>query len=458
VRKQLNYKDRLSSVIPGGAHTYSRGNDQFPSNAPEILTGGSGAYVHSIDGRTYLDYGMGLRSVTLGHAYPEVNAAVIESLSLGNSMTRPTLIELEAAETLVGLVPCMDMVKFAKNGSNATTAAVKLARSYTGKKYVCVPGEQPFFSFDDWFIGATAMNRGVPDEVRLSTLVFNFGNIASLEALFDAYPNQIACVIMEPSTTITPCSGDMCLEFNTSYDSKACTNCSRGSGNFLRLASNLCKKNNALMILDETITGFRWSIEGAHTFFGVEPDLVTYGKGMANGFSLAAVGGKKEIMEMGAINKVGAERTFLLSTTHGAEMCSLAAFIATVKIYKRDDVCDYLWKYGLNLKKNIENIISRKKLSEYIHITGPGILLNYVTKDIKGDNSNKFRTLLAQELMNHGVMMPWMTWSYSHGQAELEKTEHAFEHACEVYSKALMDGVEKYLVGEEVKPVFRKFN
>jgi glutamate-1-semialdehyde 2,1-aminomutase len=156
-----DYSTRLNRVIPGGAHTYSRGDDQFPSNAPQILERGEGAYVWDPEGRKYLDYGMALRAVTLGYSYPSVNEAAIREITLGNNLTRASLTELKAAELITELIPSVEMVKFGKNGSNATTAAVKIARAYTGRRYVCIPKQQPFFSFDDWFIGTTALTRGI---------------------------------------------------------------------------------------------------------------------------------------------------------------------------------------------------------------------------------------------------------------------------------------------------------
>ena len=169
----MNYSKRLHSVIPGGAHTYSRGDDQFPSNAPGILERGKGAYVWDADGKKYLDFGMALRAITLGYANDEVNHAAFEEIEKGNNLTRASLTELKAAELLRDLIPGMEMVKFAKNGSNVTSAAVKLARAYTGRKYIAVCTEQPFLSFDDWFIGSTTVQRGIPSEHYSLTIKFS---------------------------------------------------------------------------------------------------------------------------------------------------------------------------------------------------------------------------------------------------------------------------------------------
>ncbi|MDQ7949573.1 MAG: glutamate-1-semialdehyde 2,1-aminomutase, partial [Pedobacter sp.] len=356
--KNEDYKARLRALIPGGAHTYSRGDDQYPSNAPAILDRGKGAYIWDPSGKKYLDYGMALRAVTLGYADEQVNAAAFREMEKGVNLTRATTLELEAAQTMVDLVKGADMVKFAKNGSNVTTAAVKIARSYTGRKYVCVPKQQPFFSFDDWFIGTTPVLKGIPSEHHSTTLVFEYNNIASLQQLFDQYPDQIAAVIMEPATTLLPNMSEK--------DGKTI--------NFLQQVQAICNKNGTIFIIDEMITGFRWHLNGAQAYYGIEPDISTFGKGMANGFAVAALVGKRELMDVGSIDKIGSERTFLLSTTHGAEMCGLGAFLETVKIYKEQQVVDHLWKYGAQLFDGINQISAGLDLGYIVH--GYGIAIH----------------------------------------------------------------------------------
>lgn len=451
----MDYQQRLNRAIPGGAHTYSRGFDQFPANAPQILERGEAAFVWDPDGNRFLDYGMALRAVTLGYADPRVNAAAIREIEKGNNLTRASMTELEAAEMLIDLIPSVDMVKFAKNGSNATTAAVKIARAYTGRRYVCIPRQHPFFSFDDWFIGTTQLQRGVPGDHAASTLVFDYNDIASLERLFAEYPGEIAAVMLEPATTLVPCPSRCIAEMTCDTH---CVTCTQREDNFLLKVQGLCREKGALFILDEMITGFRWHLQGAQVYFGVEPDLCTFGKGMANGFSVAAIGGRREIMEVGSIQTPGVERTFLLSTTHGGEMCGLGAFIETVRIYKENDVCRHLWEYGARLRDGLSTVARNCGIGEHFVMDGPAICLNYVTRDASGAVSAKFRTLFAQEMIRQGVLMPWIAVSFSHGEAELAVTLSAAEHALNVYANALQDGVDRFLEGPEVKPVFRKFN
>lgn len=446
---------RLHRAIPGGAHTYSRGDDQFPSNAPPLLERGLGAYVWDTQGNRYLDYGMALRAVTLGYAHPEVNAAAIAEIEKGVNLTRASLTELVAAELICNLIPSAEMVKFGKNGSNVTTAAVKIARAYTRRRYVCIPVEHPFFSFDDWFIGTTALKRGVAMEQAESTLVFRYNDLASLEALFAAHPGEIAAVMMEPATHLTPAGGCDNAEQWPDHDCASCPDC---RNNFLHQVRELTRREGALLILDEMITGFRWHLGGAQAFFGVTPDLSTFGKGMANGFSLAAVTGRREVMEVGSIDQPGMERTFLLSTTHGGEMPALGAFLAAARVNREQDVPGHLWRYGAQLRDAMRAAAKRHGLEDHFTVEGPAIALAYVTRDRDGAPSMDLRTLFAQEMLKRGVMIPWIAISKAHGPDELALTEQALDGALAIYRRALDEGVESYLVGPAIKPVFRTHN
>jgi glutamate-1-semialdehyde 2,1-aminomutase len=447
-----NFSQRLSYIIPGGAHTYSRGDDQFPSNAPPILARGEGAYVWSPEGKKYLDYGMGLRSVNIGYGNKEVADAVYKEILDGNNLTRASLTELKAAELLSSIIPSAEMVKFAKHGSTVTTAAVKLARAFTARKYIAVPFEQPFFSFDDWFIGSTVLQKGVLLDASQYTIKFHYKDLGSLNQLFDAYPGQIAAIIMEAATTMSPCFGSC----ETKYEN--CTSCPSNKENFLKNVQDLAHKNGSLFILDEMITGFRWDFQGAQNFYGISPDLSTFGKAMANGFAVAALTGKREIMSLGNIKEEGKERVFLTSTTHGAEMGSLGAFIKTMEILQRDHVIAHFWDYGKKLKIGMNQISEEIGINSYFYVEGYTCSLNYVTKDRQGQISLDFRTLFAQELIENGVLMPYIALCQSHGDEELEITLNAVRKSLIVYKKALEEGVGKYLLGPSIKPVFRKFN
>lgn len=446
------YSKRLNQIIPGGAHTYSRGDDQFPSNAPSILVRGEGAYVWDSDDKKYLDYGMGLRSVNIGYGNREVADAVYQEILKGNNLTRASMTELHAAELLSSIIPSAEMVKFAKHGSTVTTAAVKLARAYTGRKYIALPYEQPFFSFDDWFIGSTVLQKGVLLEASQYTVKFYYNDLNSLQSLFDEFPGQIAAVMMEAATTLTPCFESCKLEKH------ACHACPSNEENFLKQVINLAHQNGALFILDEMITGFRWDFQGAQKFYGISPDLSTFGKAMANGFAVAALTGKREIMSLGNINVPGQERVFLTSTTHGAEMGSLGAFIKTMEILQRDNVIEKYWEYGSKLKTGMNQIAQEMNLLSYFYVEGYPCSLNYITKDGDGKVSLDFRTLFAQELIKNGILMPYIALCQAHGVKELEITLNAVRRSLITYKNALADGIDKYLEGPSIKPVFRKNN
>lgn len=438
-----------------GAHTYSRGDDQYPSNAPQILSGGKGTEVWSPDGRRFLDYGMALRAVSIGYAEPEINNAAIRGLELGNSLTRASVIELEAAERLVSLIDSVDMVKFTKNGSTATSAAVKLARAYTGRDLVARCAQHPFFSFDDWFIGSTPITRGIPGSTIEQTKMFGYNDIGSLQALIDRHPGEIACVILEPASTDCPATAEQPVGC---CGQAVCTRHASRPTNYLQQVEALCRQHGIVFILDETITGFRWDMKGAQHTYGVTPDLCTFGKAMANGFSVAAVAGKRAIMSLGAIDRPGQERLFLLSTTHGAEMSGLSAFMATVDFLERNNVISHLWQYGAELVSVFNRVAADHGLQQYMRAAGPAANPYYATVDAQGAPWFALRTLFAQEMVRQGVLMPWMAVAYRHGEMELHRTEAALQEAMSVCARGVAEGVEKYLQGPAIKPVFRRYN
>ena len=452
----MDYKTRLERIIPGGAHTYSRGSDQFPQIAPQILRRGKGVHVYDAEGKEFLDYGMALRAVNIGYAESSIDLAAFDAIQLGNNLTRPSMMELEAAELLIETIDSAEMVKFTKNGSTAVTAAVKLARAYTGRTLVARCADQPFFSFDDWFIASTPITKGIPVDNVEKIKLFNYNDISSLERLISEHPNEIACVVLEPATTMCPSS-----ESGVSFEcSKNCCRSERTntSQNFLQKVQALCKKNGIVFILDEMITGFRWDLKGAQNLYGVDPDISTFGKAMANGFSVACVAGKREILSLGSIDKKGVERVFLLSTTHGAEMVGLGAFIQTVKFVQENRVIDHLWSYGAKLIQLMNSKSKELGIESYFKAGGIQCSPYYETKNQLGVASIEFRTLFNQEMIRNGVLMPWIALAYRHGEPELEKTSVALEKSLEIYRNALEDGFEKYLVGPANKPVFRKFN
>ena len=429
-------RKKSHALIPGGAHTYSKGDDQFPELSPGFIVRGRGAYVWDLDGNKFLDWGMGLRSTTLGYGYKPVLDAVRKQITRGANFPRPSPLEVELAELLVEIIPCAEMVKFAKNGSTVTTAAVKLARAYTGRDLVAICSDQAFYSYDDWFIGSKEINRGVPQAIRELTVSFKFNDIKSLENLFDKYSGKIACVILEPATEIEP------------------------QEEFLKKVQFLCKKNGAVFILDEMISGFRWHLRGAQHVYGVTPDMATYGKGIANGFSVAVLAGRRDIMSLGSIYG-SHERVFLISTTHGAENHALAAAIATINELKNKDVVGHMRAVGAQLKDCLNGIHRQYGLENILNIFGgvPCRLAMSVSSHEAYDSS-LLKTYFFQEIISQGILFNgYFSPSYSHGEREIETTKNAWRFACSQLRAALYHkNIKSKLIGKPVKLVFRKYN
>ena len=439
--KSKIYRSEIHKLIPGGAHTYSKGDDQFPELSPSAISHGKGAYLWDIDGNKYLDCSMGLTSVTLGHAYDAIIDRVKEELSKGVNFQRPSHIEKEMAEKFLHLIPQHDMIKFAKNGSAVTTAAVKLARAYTGRNIIVYPKGHPFYSYDDWFIGKTECNRGVPEEIQNLSLTFKSCDINSLRELFENHPNEIACVITEPERSSLG-KGQFGLD----------------AKNFLDEAIKVTHENGAIFIVDEMITGFKTSFPGSITKFNLNADLATWGKGISNGFSFCALTGKKEIMELGGINNIGDEKLFLISTTHGGETHSIAAGIACIEEYMDKNVIEHNQQIGQILIDGCNSLIKKLKLNNYIEVISAAWMPTFIFKDKTLNISSSLRTLVMQEMIKRGVLFQGaFVPCFSHTIADVNYFFKAFEESLDIYKKALSEGIENLLVGESVKPVFRKF-
>jgi len=432
--KSRGFCNQVHDLIPGGAHTYSKGDDQFPLNAPAAIVRGKGARVWDLDGNEFIDCSMGLTSVCIGHGYEPVAQAVCDAAFQGTNFQRPAAIELEAAKIFLETVQSGDMVKFAKNGSTVTTAAVKLARAFTGRNRVAIAKEHNFFSFDDWFISTTPCDFGIPAQVRSMTATFSYNNYASVEALLADNNHDIACLIMEP------------VKFDPPVD------------NFLHKVAALCKDRGVLLILDEMISGFKWSLQGAHNYFGVKPDMSTWGKGIANGFSACALTGRADIMELGGIRREGEDKLFLISTTHGAETTGLAAMIATIEAFKQNNMIESNWARGEALKQRLQQIVRKHGLESTLQLLGYPCLFVLVCRNSAGAPDDAYRTLMMQEMIARGVLFQGMFYpTWSHQQPEMDHLVMAFDESCAAYRKAIDAGTtDGLLIGKPAKAVFRK--
>jgi glutamate-1-semialdehyde 2,1-aminomutase len=424
---------RAHELIPGGCHTYAKGDDQFPERSPPFIVRGAGCHVWDMHGSEFIEYGMGLRAVTLGHAFEPVLSAVRAQLSLGINFTRPAPIEVECAELLHSLIASAEMVKFCKDGSHAVDGAIRLARAYTGRDMLAVCGDHPFFSTSDWFIGTTEMNAGVPESTRRQIVKFRYNDIAGLDALLQQFSGQIAAVIMEPARTEEP------------------------TPEYLQQLKARIGASGALLIFDEMITGFRWHLKGAQHEYGVTPDLSTFGKAMANGFSVSALAGRKEIMRLGGTDHTR-ERVFLLSTTHGAQTHELAAACATMRYYESHPVVQTLYARGARLRRGIDQAVDAAGLGGHFELLGRDCNLVFATRDAEHQPSQLFRTLFMQEMIKRGVIAPSFVVSYSHSESDIDRTIDAAANAFHVYREALTNGLDGLLEGRSVKPVFRRFS
>ena len=274
------------------------------------------------------------------------------------------------------------------------------------------------------------MSAGIPKSTQQLTLKFNYNSIESVQALFQQHPGQIACLIMEPEKETAP------------------------ANDFLRNVQHLCRKHGTVFILDEMICGFRWHLGGGQRFHGIVPDLSTFGKGLGNGFSVSALVGKRELMQLGGLNQD--TRVFLLSLTHGAESHGLAAAREVIRIYKNEPVIDSLWRAGARLERGILNAVDEHRLQRHFKLLGPPCCLVYSTLDGEMQPSQPFRTLFLQETIRRGILAPSFVVSYSHTDQDIDKTIEGVHEALLVYRKALDEGLGKYLIGRSVRPVFRR--
>lgn len=418
------YWNRTRGLIPCGTQTLSKSPTQYVDGvAPKFLQRGKGCHVWDVDGHEYIDYGMGLHPIILGYAYPAVDEAIKGQLADGITFTLNHPLEVELAEVLRGLIPCAEMVRYGKNGSDVTSAAIRLSRAYTGREKVACCG---YHGWQDWYIGSTERNKGVPVAVRTLTKTFEYNRIETLQQIFHENKGEIAAVIMEPVGAIPP------------------------ENQFLHEVKALAHEEGAVFILDEIITGFRMALGGAQDFFGVIPDLATFGKAMSNGMPLSALVGKTEIMKE-------LEEVFF-SFTFGGEALSLAASLATIKEMKEKKVLDHVWKVGAKLQEGYNRIVAELNLEEYTRCNGypPRSVVSFYP--VANLDPLEMKSLVQQELLKRGIL--WAGYhavSFSHGEEEIARTLEVFGEALRLLRQAASEkDIRKYLEGPPVKPVFRK--
>ncbi len=409
-------------VIPAGTQTFSKGPNQFVNGvAPKYLLSGKGSHVWDVDGNEYIDYGMALGPIILGYSYPAVNQAIAEQLERGITFTLMHPLEVELAELLVELIPCAEMVRFGKNGSDATAGAVRLARAYTGRDRVAYCG---YHGWQDWYIGATSRSLGVPKVVRELVSPFAYNDHESLHRLLRTHPGEFAAVIMEPANFVEPAPG------------------------FLEGVRELAHRNGALLIFDEIITGFRMSLGGAQQYFGVTPDLAAFGKAMGNGMPVSAIVGRADIMRL--FDEV------FFSFTFGGEVLSLAASVATVRELQSKNAIKHIWTVGQALMDGYRRLVREAGLEAVTRCIGYPCWPHLIFEE-DGKPSPRCQTLFQQEIVKRGVLTrPNLFLCYSHTPEDIQRTLEAFRDALQIMKEAFVSGrVEEALEGDIVEPVIR---
>ena len=415
---------RARAVVPGAAQTFSKGPTVFVQGvAPNFLSRAEGAYAWDVDGNRYIDYIMGLGPVILGHGYAAVNDAVRAQLDVGASFSLPHPIEVQVSELLLEFVTWAQMVRFAKNGSDATSGAVRLARAFTSRDVVACCG---YHGWQDWFIGSTSRSRGVPAAVRELTVPVPYNDLDALRKVFESHRDRVACVIMEPVAFIEP------------------------KGGFLAGVKELCRENGSLLIFDEVVDVFRIALGGAHSFFNVEPDLACFGKAIANGFPLSAIVGRRDVMKL-------FEEVFF-SFTFGGEAVSLAACRATLRELRDRDVPRHLWRIGERLKSQTNRLIEHAGLDQCVSCIGLAPWTTLAFRDQGGQSALLIKSLFQQEALKRGILTHGNHMlSLSHDDAVVDETLAAYGEVFTLLAAAVRNGeVERRLEGPQIQAVFRQ--
>lgn len=420
IQKSNELYNRAVGLIPSVTQTLAKGPTQWINGvAPKYLVKGKGSHVWDADGNEYIDYMMGVGPLSLGYAYPKIDEAIKKQLEDGITFSMMHPLEVEVAELIREIIPNAEAVRYSKTGADATSAAVRLARAYTGKDKILCCG---YHGWHDWYIAVTARNHGIPEAVQANSFTFNYNDIDSLKNSID---KDTAAVILEP------------VVFNEPKD------------NFLHKVVELCKEKGIVLIFDEMWTGFRMALGGAQEYFGIKADLATYSKAVANGMPISILAGKKEIMQL-------ADEDIFFYTTFGGEALSLAATKATIEELREKNVPKFLDEQGAKLK-NGYNSIAQKLGIDFTKAIGYN-WRSMATFDEKAGDPLLQKSLMQQEMIRRGVLWQgFFNMSYSHSNVDVDYTLKALEESLSVLKQAVAEGkLKEMLKGEPVQPVFRK--
>lgn len=442
IKKSNRLYKKVIEIIPGGSQTFSKSVTQFVNGfAPKFLDRGKGAYVWDLDGNKFLDYIMACHPMILGYSDKDVNNAVIKQLEKGSTFSQMNELEYIVSKKIIKTVPSAEMVRFGKNGADATSIGVRIARSITGRDHIAYCG---YHGWHDWFIANTDLNSGIPEFNKKLAHSFTYNDIDSLEKLFIKHKDKIAIVIMEPLTVLQPkCYGP------TNCKNKKCKIFCRN--NFLTEVKRMCRRYGALLMFDEIITGYRFAIGGAQEMVNVTPDLTSIAKAVSNGIPLSAIVGKKEFMSC-------LDKTFF-SFTYGGDCIGLAAASASIDKIVKNNVPNHLIKIGSILKKNLNKIIDDYGLNEFVSCVG------YPQRTVVSLNGNNIfdnltmKSWFQQELLKFGIL--WTAYhaiSFSHKDREINYTLESFDQVLSKFKKIVNSktNLESQLLGKKIEPVFRK--
>jgi glutamate-1-semialdehyde aminotransferase len=421
--RSLEMLARARRVVPGASQTLSKGPAMFVEGAyPVFLQRGRGCRVWDVDGNEYVDYILGLASITLGYAYPAITEAVARQVAEGSIFSLPHPLEVEVAERLTEIIPCAEMARFVKTGSEADAAAVRIARAATGRERIVSGG---YHGWHEWHAITTPRAKGIPKDFGRFVAPFSYNDLDSLEAALDEHRGQVAAVIMEPVLLDEPRPG------------------------FLAGVKAAAHRHGALLIFDEIVSGFRWAVGGAQERFGVVPDLATFGKGMANGLPLAAVVGRRELMR--EFDEV------FVSSTFGGDTLALAACRVTLDEYARQPVIARLWDMGRRFQEGFRAIASRLGVAARCvgYPVHPKIVIDHESERVQ----RLLTSLFLQETAARGVIFHFAGFnvSFSHTEADVDASLEACAGALAVVGEAMADGrVAERLRGQPYQEAFRR--
>jgi glutamate-1-semialdehyde 2,1-aminomutase len=411
---------RALDLIPAGTQTLAKGPGQYVRGvAPKYLRRGKGSHVWDVDGNEFIDYQMGIGPLSLGYCYDVVDRAIQEQLRDGITFSMMHPLEVEVAELIRDVVPQAEMVRYSKTGCDVTSAAVRLARAYTHRDKVLCCG---YHGWHDWYIAVTDRNNGIPQAVKDLTYTFNYNDINSV---IDAVDDRTACVILEPVVFEPP------------------------KDDFLQKLREVCTSRGVVLIFDEMWTGFRLATGGAQQYFGVDADLATYSKAIANGMPLGVIAGRGDIMKL-------CDRDVFFFTTFGGEALSLAAAKATITEIRGKNVPEALHRQGKKIREGY-NAIAAELGMGYTRCVGMDCR-TLVTFDASAGNPLEVKSLLQQELFKRGILWGGShNMSFSHTDGDVAYTLEAYRGALPLVHEAVRTGnVAGHLRGVPVDPVFRR--